>query len=122
MGFILGYLSGLIPILLIGVGSIAPGLIGDALNRFKHLTDATAKDKYILQNVAKFIVGYTTGLPINRFYSDGITNIPEFFQIRPSPNKAPKGGNNKAMFDNKRFDEVDVARFASVCICKLTYF
>ncbi len=31
IGFILGYLSALVPVILVGIGSIAPALIGDSL-------------------------------------------------------------------------------------------
>jgi hypothetical protein len=61
IGFFAGYASALLPILLVGVGSIAPALIGDVVNRFRYVTDAIAKDKYITQNAAKFLVGYCSG-------------------------------------------------------------
>jgi len=35
LGFLLGYSSALFPVILVGVGSIAPGLIGEALYRFR---------------------------------------------------------------------------------------
>lgn len=111
LGFLLGYASALVPIFIVGIGSIAPALIGDAINRFRYATDQTARDKYILQNAAKFLVGYTCGLPVSRFTTGGPSNVCEFFQIRPSEKTSEK----RPMF-SKRFSEPDIARAAMTCI------
>ena len=50
LGFILGYSSALIPVTLVGLGSIAPSLIGDILARFKYATNQEARDKYVHMN------------------------------------------------------------------------
>ena len=50
LGFILGYSSALIPITLVGLGSIAPSLIGDILARFKYATNKEARDQYVHMN------------------------------------------------------------------------
>lgn len=53
LGFILGYSSALIPVTLVGLGSIAPSLIGDILARFKYATNKEARDKYVHMNAGK---------------------------------------------------------------------
>ena len=111
LGFLLGYASALVPILIVGIGSIAPALIGDAINRFRYTTDSKARDKYALQNAAKFLAGYTCGLPVSRFTSGGPSNVCEFFQIRPTEATSEK----RPMFA-KRFTELDIARAAVTCI------
>lgn len=50
LGFILGYSSALIPVTLVGLGSIAPSLIGDILARFRYATNKEARDKYVHMN------------------------------------------------------------------------
>jgi hypothetical protein len=39
LGFLLGYSSALFPVIVLGIGSIAPGVIGEALYRFKLFTN-----------------------------------------------------------------------------------
>ena len=115
IGFLMGYASALFPILLVGVGSIAPALIGDVVNRISILTNAETKEKYILQNAARFLVGYISGLPLSRFSYDGVSNTPEFFQIRPVVDSAGEASKGKAMF-SKGIKETDIARIAMTCI------
>lgn len=107
IGFLLGYASALFPILLVGVGSIAPAAIGDVLRRVNHLTNAEAKDKYFLQN------GYACGLPVSTFSSNGLTNECEFFQLRPDP--AQSKPDNKLMF-SKSFDQLSISRCVMTCL------
>ena len=108
IGFLLGYASALFPILLVGVGSIAPQLIGDVLNKFKYATDETEKKKYIRGNAAKFLVGYIMGLPMASFSVGGDSNRVEFFQIRPSAaNIKDAGKSDQQMFRQKsKFTQV----------------
>jgi hypothetical protein len=56
LGFILGYSSALIPVTLVGLGSIAPSLIGDILARFKYATNKEARDKYVHMNAGNFFL------------------------------------------------------------------
>jgi hypothetical protein len=51
------------------------------------------------------------GLPVSRFSSDGISNVCEFFQIRPTDKTVEK----KLMF-GQGFNEVDIARISTTCI------
>jgi hypothetical protein len=114
LGFILGYSSALIPITLVGLGSIAPSLIGDILARFKYATDEAARDQYVHCNAGKFLVGYVLGLPVSRFDSGGPSNTVEFFQLRPPPGKT--GEESKLMFKQTTFKQLDIARCSASCI------
>lgn len=60
LGFILGYSSALIPITLVGLGSIAPSLIGDILARFKYATNKEARNQYVHMNAGT--VTYTISI------------------------------------------------------------
>ena len=57
----------MIPVTLVGVGSIAPALIGDVLNKIKFATNEKEREKYIKANAGKFLAGYVVGLPVSRF-------------------------------------------------------
>jgi hypothetical protein len=50
-----------LPILLVGVGSIAPALVGEILNRIKYAVDEEAKKRFIVLNAGKFLTGYILG-------------------------------------------------------------
>lgn len=112
LGFLLGYASALFPILIVGVGSIAPGLIGDVLLKIKLSTDSESKSRYIDANAGKFLVGYVMGLPVSRFASSGASNSAEFFQLRPSGNEAA----DRKMFSENKFKQADIARSSAVCL------
>lgn len=112
MGFLMGYASALFPILIVGVGSIAPGLIGDVLQKFKLSTDSEAKERFIDATAGKFLVGYIMGLPVSRFASNGPSNSVEFFQLRPSGNEE----NDRKMFSENKFKQADIARSSAVCL------
>ena len=112
LGFVLGYASALFPILIVGIGSIAPGLIGDILNRIKLASDAEAKDRFIAANAGKFLVGYVMGLPVSTFASSGPSNSADFFQLRPSGNEA----DDRKMFSENKFKQADIARSSAVCL------
>jgi len=112
LGFILGYCSALFPITLVGVGSIAPALIGDILNKVKFATNKTEKDKYVAQCAGKFLVGYVVGLPVSRF-STGSPNQVEFFQLRPSGKSEAE---SKQMFARSKYTQNDIARASAMSI------
>lgn len=114
LGFILGYASALVPVTLVGLGSIAPALIGDILNRSRYLIDKEAKDKFVKMNAGKFLVGYTLGLPVARFKTGGFSNEADFFQIRPKSGNAAV--QDKQMFARNQFKQSDIARSSVVCI------
>ena len=114
LGFLLGYLSALLPIGLVGIGSVAPALIGDVINQTTYLIDAEARKRYVHLNAGKFLVGYSLGLPMARFSSSGPSNTVEFFQIRPSgPRLSVK---EKEMFAKNKFKQSDIARSSVVCL------
>lgn len=112
LGFVLGYASALFPILIVGIGSIAPGLIGDILNRVKLASDAEAKDRFIAANAGKMLVGYVMGLPVSKFASSGPSNSVDFFQLRPSGNEE----SDRKMFSENKFKQADIARSSAVCL------
>lgn len=114
LGFILGYLSALIPVTLVGIGSIAPALIFEIINRVKYTVDNEAKQRYIKQNAAKFLVGYVVGLPVSKFDAGSPSNSCEFFQLRPQVN-ANDIEENKKMYAKKSFTQYDIARASVVC-------
>lgn len=119
IGFILGYLSALIPVTLVAIGSVAPALIGDLLNRSKFLIDEEARNRYAKFNAGRFLVGYTLGLPVSLFYPGGPSSTVEFFQLRaPVLNKAAGAGGDEArdFYSKKRFKQQDVAPFSIVCL------
>lgn len=114
LGFVMGYLSALIPVTLVGIGSIAPALIFEIINRVKYIVDNEAKQRYIRQNAAKFLVGYVVGLPVSRFDAGSPSNTCDFFQIRPQVN-ANDIEENKKMYAKKSFSQYDIARASVVC-------
>eukprot|EP01038_Epipyxis_sp_PR26KG_P011438 gene11438-15325_t len=114
LGFYLGYLSALLPILLVGVGSIAPALVGDIISQISYLTNEEAKKKYIVANAGKFLVGYVIGLPVANFNSGGPSNTADFFQIRPESSKSDQ--QVKQMFSTNKFKQNDIARSSILCL------
>mmetsp|Transcript_14296 Transcript_14296/g.33042 ORF Transcript_14296/g.33042 Transcript_14296/m.33042 type:complete len:404 (+) Transcript_14296:54-1265(+) len=68
------YLGASLPLVLIGVGSVAPGLIGDVITKLKWQFDETnTKERRVRHEAAHMLCGYMCGLPI-----DG-------YQIEPEP-------------------------------------
>ncbi|KAJ1430084.1 hypothetical protein B484DRAFT_347856, partial [Ochromonadaceae sp. CCMP2298] len=114
LGFILGYLSALFPVTLVGVGSVAPALLGDIVNGYKLATNAELKAKYVRCNAGKFLVGYVLGLPVSRFSTAGASNTVEFFQIRPSGKQM--SSDEKQMFARNKFSQGDIAPSSAVSI------
>lgn len=137
LGFILGYASALFPVTLVGIGSIAPALLGDIINKskwvifmlialvfgfslnainsqwtFRYFIDPEAKKKYVKVNAGKFLAGYVLGLPVSRFSTGGFSNEVEFFQIRPSSNAIE----DKQMFARNKYKQIDIARSSVVCL------
>lgn len=114
VGFLLGYASALFPVLLIGVGSIAPGLIADILNQFSYATNSTAKSKYISCQAGKFLCGYVMGLPLSNFKAGGSSNTCEFFQLRPDVSADftddAMSGMGKKMYSKNEYKQSDIAR------------
>jgi len=68
------YLGASLPLVLIGVGSVAPGIIGDVITKLKWQFDETnTKERRVRHEAAHMLCGYMCGLPI-----DG-------YQIEPEP-------------------------------------
>jgi hypothetical protein len=121
LGFFLGYGSALIPIMLVGIGSIAPALIGELILRFKMLTSEEAKERFIRWNAGKFVVGYILGLPIARFNTGGFSNTAEFFQLKPPTtirinNDENESSAGRKMFGSRTFSQKDIAPSTVVCL------
>ena len=112
-GFLLGYASALFPVILVGIGSIAPGLIGEALYRFKLVTNEEARKRHVRINAGKFLAGYICGLPVARFNQGKPSNTAEFFQLRPTGISEVE---DKQMFSKSRFKQIDIARSSIVCL------
>lgn len=113
LGFLLGYASALFPVVLVGIGSIAPGLIGEALYRFKLFTNEETRKRHVRMNAGKFLAGYICGLPVAKFSQGNPSNIVEFFQLRPSDISEVE---DKKMFSKNRFKQIDIARISIVCL------
>jgi len=113
LGFLLGYSSALFPVVLVGIGSIAPGLIGEALYTFKLVTNEESRKRHVRMNAGKFLAGYICGLPVAKFSQGKPSNTAEFFQLRPSGISEVE---DKQMFSKNRFKQTDIARSSIVCL------
>jgi hypothetical protein len=105
LGFLLGYASALFPVIVVGIGSIAPGLIGEALYRFKLFTNEESRKRHVRMNAGKFLAGYICGLPVAKFSQGNPSNTAEFFQLRPSDISEVE---DKKMFSKNRFNQIDI--------------
>lgn len=112
LGFILGYMSALVPVTLVGIGSIAPQLIGDIINKVKYATNEESRKRYVAANAAKFLTGYVLGLPVSRFNTGSPSNTVEFFQLRPTG----KPDETRQFFSKKTFSQVDISCCSVVCL------
>jgi len=112
-GFLLGYSSALFPVILVGIGSIAPGLIGEALYRCKLVTNEESRKRHVRKNAGKFLAGYICGLPVATFSQGKPSNRAEFFQLRPSDVTGISGTNE---VNKNRFTQIDIARISIVCL------
>eukprot|EP01042_Synura_sphagnicola_P002107 gene2107-2512_t len=65
-------------------------------------------------NAGKFLAGYVSGLPIERFDTGGFSNVPQFYQLRPTAGKTED--EDKRMFASRKFSQVDIARCAITCV------
>jgi hypothetical protein len=113
LGFLLGYASALFPVLLVGVGSIAPGLIGEVLYRFKLLTNEETRKRHVRINAGKFLAGYVCGLPVARFSQSNPSNSADFFQLKPTGTSEVE---DKQIFAKSKFSQIDIARSSIVCL------
>jgi len=118
LGFFLGYASALIPITLVGVGSIAPALIGDVLFQVRCAIDEDIRKKYVANQAAKFLVGYLLGMPLSRFDTGKPTNISEYFQIRPETLKATETAetSKNLMFAIRKYSQAQIAASSVICL------
>eukprot|EP00285_Hemiselmis_virescens_P015412 CAMPEP_0173390006 /NCGR_PEP_ID=MMETSP1356-20130122/14238_1 /TAXON_ID=77927 ORGANISM="Hemiselmis virescens, Strain PCC157" /NCGR_SAMPLE_ID=MMETSP1356 /ASSEMBLY_ACC=CAM_ASM_000847 /LENGTH=402 /DNA_ID=CAMNT_0014347311 /DNA_START=48 /DNA_END=1256 /DNA_ORIENTATION=- len=62
------YLGASLPLVLIGVGSVAPGIIGDVIGKLKWQFDATnTLERRVRHEAAHMLCGYMCGLPIDGY-------------------------------------------------------
>jgi len=113
LGFLLGYASALIPILVVGVGSVAPSLIGEVLLTIKSNIDEKSKEQLLSINAGKFLVGYCLGLPLVRFDQNSLVNMVEFYQVRPR-GKSEK--EERSYFGKKNYSQDEIARCSVACL------
>jgi len=113
LGFFLGYASALLPVTLVGVGSIAPGLIGDAIFAFRAATNEDVRKKFVANNAAKFLVGYHLGLPLARFDTASPSNRLEFYQLRPTDKGEQE---DRRYFAQRKFKQNEIASSSVVCV------
>jgi hypothetical protein len=113
IGFLFGYMSALFPIILVGIGSIAPGIIGEVLYKFKLTTNEETKKRHVRKNAGKFLAGYVAGLPVARFDQGKPSNTVEFFQLRPFGRSIIE---DNLMFAKSKFTQNDIARISIVCL------
>ena len=109
-GFLLGYSSALFPVILLGIGSIAPGLIGEALYRFKLVTNEESRKRDVRKNAGKFLTGYICGLPVAKFSQGNPSNTVEFFQIKPSDVI------DTTKIEKNKIKQIHIARSSIVCM------
>uniref|UniRef100_A0A7S2V1Y0 Peptidase M41 domain-containing protein n=1 Tax=Fibrocapsa japonica TaxID=94617 RepID=A0A7S2V1Y0_9STRA len=79
VGATLTYLFAVIPILFLGVGSTAPGLISAGIDAVKSRADPTFDERRVRHEAAHFLVGYLLGYPIKSYKASGSTNEVEFY-------------------------------------------
>jgi len=73
------YIFALLPIIFLGIGSSAPGVIIAAINLIKGNSDAEFSNRRVVHEAAHFLAGYLLGLPIKSYKVDGPTTEVEFF-------------------------------------------
>jgi len=110
LGFLLGYSSALFPVIIVGIGSIAPGLIGEALYRFKLVINEESRKRDVRKNAGKFLAGYICGLPVAKFSQGNPSNTVEFFQIKPSDVI------DTTKIEKNKIKQIDIARSSIVCM------
>ena len=117
VGFIFGYASALIPVTLLGVGSIAPALIGDIIDRVTFAVDSDAANRYATFQAGRFLAGYALGLPVSKFSTGGPSNYADFFQLRPTVSTdATDEKEAQQYFAKKKFAQTDIAPYSVVCL------
>jgi len=79
VGATMTYLFAILPILFLGVGSTAPGLITATIENLKTRTDSNFVERRIVHEAAHFFVGYVLGFPIKSYQTANDLAEVEFY-------------------------------------------
>ncbi|CAN0006812.1 unnamed protein product, partial [Discosporangium mesarthrocarpum] len=97
----------ILPIIFLGVGSTAPGLITAAINGLKNQADSDFERRRIYHEAAHFLAGYLCGLPIKSYKVEGSTTCVEFYDSREGDMET-----TGRMFSKREINQVSVVAMA----------
>ncbi len=117
VGFLLSYASALAPVLLVSIGSAAPGLLNDLVFYVQCQRNREVRERFVHMNAGKFLVGYVLGLPVARFASrGGISSTVEFFQKRPDSTTVLSNAGRTAVKTKSTISQMDIALASVLCV------
>eukprot|EP00752_Nemacystus_decipiens_P011798 g10467.t1 len=73
------YFFALLPIVFLGIGSTAPGIITAVINNVRRKSQDDYEERRVRHEAAHFLSGYLCGLPIKSYKADGGTTLVEFY-------------------------------------------
>ncbi|CAM9958448.1 unnamed protein product [Scytosiphon promiscuus] len=73
------YFFALLPIVFLGIGSTAPGIITAVINNVRRKSQDDYEERRVRHEAAHFLSGYLCGLPIKSYKADGGTTQVEFY-------------------------------------------
>ncbi|CAN0002966.1 unnamed protein product, partial [Ectocarpus sp. 13 AM-2016] len=73
------YFFALLPIVFLGIGSTAPGVITAVINNVRRKSQDDYEERRVRHEAAHFLSGYLCGLPIKSYKADGGTTLVEFY-------------------------------------------
>jgi hypothetical protein len=85
-GFVMGYVSALAPVGLVGLGTVAPGLISGSIALVQTRFDENYRRSLAVNAASIFLAGYACGASLIDLKADDISNLPVFFdKLAPPP-------------------------------------